>query len=117
MPTAASKARLARLHAGLFAALAICATAFTIEVLRAVGGNTLSWAYVVEWPVLLAYAVYMWQRLVREERHGVAATTTPADDPDDAAALAAWNRYLAELHAADAAQGAGRPGGPRRALT
>ena len=104
MPRAASRRRLLRLHAGLAAAVVICVSAFVFEVLRAVGGNTLSWAYVVEWPILLVYGVYMWQRLVREERTGVTAPPRrDPEDPDDAAALAAWNRYLAELHAADAA--------------
>jgi aminoglycoside phosphotransferase (APT) family kinase protein len=104
MPTAGSKARLARLHAGLVAAVVICTGAFVFEVLRASGGNTLSWAYVVEWPILLGYAVYMWRRLVREERGGTGARPRRAPDyPQDAATLDAWNRYLADLHAADAA--------------
>ncbi len=94
-----------RLHAGLAAAVVICTSAFAFEVLRATGGNTLSWAYVVEWPVLLGYGVYMWHRLVREERTGSAAPPRrDREGPDDAADLAAWNRYLEELHAAEAAE-------------
>jgi aminoglycoside phosphotransferase (APT) family kinase protein len=109
MPTVASRRRLARLHAGLVVAIVLCTTAFTFEVLRALGGNTLSWAYVFEWPILLGYGVYMWWRLVREERHGTAATTSVvAMGGGDDAALEAWNRYLAELHAADAAAATGR---------
>lgn len=34
------------------------------------------------------------------------------EDPDDAAALEAWNRYLAELHAADAVAQDPRTGRP-----
>lgn len=103
MPDAASRWHLARLHAGLAAATVLCTTAFVVEILRALDGNTLSWAYVFEWPILLGYGSYMWWRLVREERGDTAQRTapTPADLNDDAA-LAAWNRYLAELHAADA---------------
>lgn len=101
MPTAASRRRLARLHAGLGVAVVLCTTAFVVEILRALGGNTLAWAYVFEWPILLAYGVYMWWRLVREERGGPAPPAVTATDADDAA-LEAWNRYLAELHAADA---------------
>ncbi|HEV3328851.1 MAG TPA: hypothetical protein VGZ33_05590 [Acidimicrobiales bacterium] len=113
MPRAPSRQRLLRLHAGLAAAVVICVSAFAFEVLRALGGNTLSWAYVVEWPVLLGYGIYMWQRLVREERTGVVAPARrDRQDPDDAAALEAWNRYLAELHAADAATQDRRTGGP-----
>jgi len=36
------------------------------QITRALGGNTLSWAYVFEWPLFAAYAVYMWWRLVHE---------------------------------------------------
>lgn len=116
MPDAASRRRLARLHAGLVAATVLCTTAFVVELLRALGGNTLSWAYVFEWPILLGYGIYMWSRLVREERGGSdlqAVVAAPAVDEDDAA-LAAWNRYLAELHAADSASAheRRRPGPP-----
>jgi hypothetical protein len=95
--------RLWRIHAGLVIASVLCVTAFALELWRALGGNALSWAYVFEWPLLLAYAVYMWQRLVREARgepHGRLATSTP----EEAAALEAWNEHLAALHAADAAK-------------
>ena len=36
------------------------------QVSRALGGNSLSWAYVFEWPLFAAYAVYMWWRFVHE---------------------------------------------------
>ena len=36
------------------------------QVSRALGGNSLSWAYVFEWPIFAAYAVYMWWRFVHE---------------------------------------------------
>jgi hypothetical protein len=109
MPSAASRRRLARLHAGLAAAIVLCTTAFVVELLRALGGNTLSWAYVFEWPILLGYGTYMWWRLVREERRGPGGggLVAVADEEADAE-LAAWNRYLAALHAADVAA-AGRP--------
>jgi hypothetical protein len=116
MPEPASRRRLLRLHAGLVAAVALCASAFVIEVLRAIGGNTLSWAYVFEWPLLLAYAIYMWQRLVRDERTGgEASSPPPRDDVAEDAADAereAWNAYLAQLHAADAADRSRRESRP-----
>jgi hypothetical protein len=116
MPPVASKGRLLRLHAGLVAAVVICTSAFVFEVLRAVGGNTLSWAYVVEWPILLAYGIYMWQRLVREERTGTPARARrERESIDDAADLEAWNHYLAELHAAEGAAQDRRPAGPSSA--
>ncbi len=40
---------------------AICVSAFIVEISRALSGNILSWAYVVEWPILGAYAIYMWR--------------------------------------------------------
>jgi len=34
---------------------------------RAEHGNTLSWAYVFEWPFFACYAAWMWWKLVHEE--------------------------------------------------
>lgn len=36
---------------------------------RALGGNGLSWAYVFEWPFFAGYAVFVWWRLVHDQRH------------------------------------------------
>ena len=36
------------------------------QISRALSGNTLSWAYVFEWPLFAGYAVYMWWRFVHE---------------------------------------------------
>ncbi len=52
-----------RLHATLFAVLMVCTAAFVVELNRATRGNSLSWAYVFEWPLLGAFAIYMWWRL------------------------------------------------------
>jgi hypothetical protein len=82
---------------------------------RALAGNTLSWAYTVEWPFFAALAVVFWGKTIRDEVHppapaagqdvqlpagaGVAAPgaapgpRTPEDDE-----LAAYNAYLARLH-------------------
>ena len=103
-----------KLHLTLAAGLALCIGAFVFEVGRALGGNTLSWAYVFEWPIFAAFAVYMWWNLLHEtdgrsrKRPAAAAPTGPAvpdvggdapadapgspvdDDPD----LAAWQAYL-----------------------
>jgi hypothetical protein len=107
--------RLARLHAGLAVACAICTAGFCVEVLRATGGNELSWAYVFEWPFLCAYAFYMWRRLVVDERRraaGLAPSVRARREPrsargraralrreaEEAGALESWNRYLAEVN-------------------
>jgi DNA-binding transcriptional regulator of glucitol operon len=98
------------------------------QISRALGGNTLSWAYVFEWPLFAAYAVYMWWRFVHEAAEespppadpgaapggpngsaaatlqapeGAAAQTEDAEDPE----LAAYNAYLAELAERDKASG------------
>ena len=84
------------------------------QVARALSGNTLSWAYVFEWPLFAGYVVYMWWRLSHERIGGPAAHAEPPavaggaqhavagdaevwvdDEVDDE--LAAYNRYLASL--------------------
>jgi hypothetical protein len=87
-----------RIHLGLFLAELICIPAFLFELKRAIGGNTLSWAYVVEWPLLGGYANYMWRKLLHEARGEVKARPAVVEEQDDPQ-LMAWNEYLAELHA------------------
>ncbi|HVN14045.1 MAG TPA: hypothetical protein VMT69_18290 [Kineosporiaceae bacterium] len=109
----------AALHLVGAVAVPACLVAAVIELRRAASGNGLSWAYVVEWPVIAGYGVYLWVRLTRERRAvgaagGVSAAGPPhsreprqaseEDEPD--AELLAWRAYLAELHAQDP------PGGP-----
>jgi hypothetical protein len=67
------------------------------QVRRATSGNELSWAYVFEWPLFALYAVYMWWRLVHEPASEGSSPAPPATEED--AELAAYNRYLADLHA------------------
>ena len=92
---------------------------------RALSGNTLSYVYAFEWPLLAGVVVYMWWDMLHERpdrgsrqarraaaasTNGVAASTNGAvaaeaspvvtryrDDEDEE--LAAYNRYLAELNA------------------
>ena len=33
---------------------------------RALGGNTLSWAYTFEWPLFAIYAIYVWWQLIHD---------------------------------------------------
>jgi hypothetical protein len=90
------------------------------QATRALSGNTLSWAYTFEWPVFAGYAVYMWWKLVHDQpaddpvaaRADPAVARPPVGDPgpDGTASspgpgsggddeLAAYNDYLAALHA------------------
>ncbi len=59
--------RILRLHL----ALIFCVAAFGLlanwQFRRALGGNTLSWAYAVEWPLFIVYAFVLWRRLVLDE--------------------------------------------------
>jgi hypothetical protein len=88
-----------RIHLGLFAAEAICLSAFVIEISRALSGNVLSWAYVVEWPILGTYAVYMWHKLLAEESSKPQDTPKASEEED--ASLRTWNDYLAAVHRHD----------------
>ena len=38
---------------------------------RALGGNTLSWAYTFEWPLFAGYAVYVWWQLIHDNSTAV----------------------------------------------
>ena len=117
------------------------------QLTRALGGNTLSWAYTFEWPLFAGYAVYVWWQLIHDQTTAVTRRVLPASGGDgpggdhnqpgwalsgghqrsvaiaarsavdttakvhgerfaeqtaaEAARLAAYNRYLADLNAAD----------------
>ena len=94
------------------------------QISRALGGNTLSWAYVFEWPLFACYAVYMWWRFVHEAAedtpppatagadhggsNGAAATAVPeesAQEEEEDKEMAAYNDYLAQLAERDKTAG------------
>lgn len=91
--------RTFKINFGLFLAELICLPAFLFELRRALGGNTLSWAYVFEWPLLGGYAVYMWKKLRQDERGERTRPPVMFDEEDPA--LDAWNSYLASVHQND----------------
>jgi len=76
----------------------ICSAGFLVELCRARSGNTLSWAYVFEWPIFAAYAVYVWRKLLREEDGPAVPRERRSNDEDDADALNAYNEYLRGVH-------------------
>jgi DNA-binding transcriptional regulator of glucitol operon len=109
------------LHATLLVVVAACALLGRWQLSRALGGNGLSWVYTFEWPFFGLYACYMWWKLLHEDdgdrqRRLIAKTSArakavvetelesldfdPYDEEDPQ--LAAYNRYLASLHSADA---------------
>jgi len=87
------------IHLGLVLAELMCVSAFVFELTRALAGNTLSWAYVFEWPILAFYGVYMWRTMLRDERRE--RDRTPAPEPEDDPRLAEWNEYLEKIHSSD----------------
>jgi hypothetical protein len=137
------------MHATLLVLLPAFAWLTWWQLGRALGGNTLSWAYTFEWPLFAVYAVYVWWQLIHDQPNAAARRVLPSsgagagaatDDhsqpgwalsggrgknreiaartavdeetggrgeryapqtPEEAAELAAYNRYLAELSAAD----------------
>jgi hypothetical protein len=129
-PTRLTGRSAVKLHLTLVLGLALCGTAFSIEVVRALDGNSLSWMYVFEWPLFAGFAVYMWWKLLHdvgprpsfpdaagraaEAAAGAGGATAPggvgagggageeAGDGEDAD-LVAWNRYLQALAESDAA--------------
>jgi DNA-binding transcriptional regulator of glucitol operon len=104
------------MHALALVLVVVCLLLGVWQLRRATDGNTLSWAYSLEWPLFAAFAAWMWLRAVRDrliQARGegpyaevrpppiVASRAPPvtrvegADDPE----LAAYNDYLAWLAA------------------
>jgi hypothetical protein len=91
-----------KLHLTLAGGLALCIAGFYFEIHRALGGNALSWAYVFEWPLFAAFAVYMWWNLlhrgtVRRSR----PTALPRVAPEHVGMLKAWQEHQRTLAAAE----------------
>jgi hypothetical protein len=98
---AARSRSMFRINLGLVVAEVISVSAFIFELKRALGGNTLSWAYVFEWPLLGGYAVYMWHKLRQDERGEGSHAPVVFDEVDPG--LDAFNAYLASVHERPAA--------------
>jgi hypothetical protein len=101
--------RAVGLHLTLILVVPAFLALFWWQVERVRQGNTLSWAYVFEWPFFAGYAVYLWWKLLHDGPVGRASAAPPEapeapaadrarEDADDEQ-LAAYNRYLADLHA------------------
>jgi hypothetical protein len=56
------------------------------QVSRASAGNTLSWAYAIEWPVFAGFVGFIWFREAKEAVRGAPRERAKAGDPDVAAA-------------------------------
>jgi hypothetical protein len=94
-----------KLHVTLLMGLTLCGAAFWFELGRAERGNSLSWAYVFEWPLLAAYAVYMWWKFLHPAGNAPRGrrAVTPAVAPEFEGMLLAWQEHQRELEADQAA--------------
>ncbi len=121
--------RAFRLHAVILIVVPAFMALCFWQIDRATAGNELSWAYVFEWPFFAAYAIYMWWRLLHAVPEGTAppasadaapggrtqsgpgteltlgAPAETAQETSEAAQLAAYNDYLAQLAEQDRASG------------
>ena len=102
-----------KLHILAFVSVAGMLYLFTWQLGRALAGNTLSWAYTIEWPLFAVYAVYMWWRLLHEQpefadskaarRRAERAARRQAENDaravSEEAEMAAYNEHLARLAA------------------
>ncbi len=71
------------LHVTLLVALTAFALLTRWQLDRALGGNTLSWAYTFEWPLFAGYAVYVWWQLIRD--NAVVGSRRPGSTGNNAA--------------------------------
>jgi hypothetical protein len=117
----ASKRRNLYTHLTALVVVPGCVALCWWQVTRALSGNSLSWAYVFEWPIFGGYAVFMWWKLIHEPAPGTGVDASdpgpdgsetildpgPGATPGDATGaegaeedeeLASYNRYLAALH-------------------
>lgn len=93
-----------RLHAALVVGLGGAAFATWFEWTRAHAGHQVAWVYTFEWPLLAAFGVHLWWRLLRSDRPADPPLPEPGDDaaaPDEDPGLIAWQAYLDRLHEAD----------------
>lgn len=117
------------LHVPLIVVLALCTYATINQYQRAMEGVDRSWVYMVEWPLIGLFAIFVWNRYrkhgsfsnwlgkhyreraarfeAEEEAKERAEVETLEEDPE----TKAWQAYVNELHREDPP--GGPPGGAR----
>ena len=68
------------MHVTLLVLLPIFAWLTWWQLERALGGNTLSWAYTFEWPLFAVYAIYVWWQLIHDQTTAVTRRILPPLD-------------------------------------
>ena len=113
-----------QLDVPLVVVLILCTTITVIEARRATEGIWRAWIYLFEWPMIGAFAVWIWYRFTHEEgggfvrrwRERVARLEAQAQvqeqaqtdaeavrqQEDDDPELAAWRSYQRQLRESDA---------------
>ncbi|MGO9912129.1 MAG: hypothetical protein ACLPQS_13355 [Acidimicrobiales bacterium] len=85
-----------------------CAAAGYWQATRALGGNTLSWVYSIEWPVFALFAIGAWWHLIHEEPEAYQARKqAPAGDQQAAAAMGAATQVVTTTERGDEVTGDG----------
>ena len=105
-------------HAALVAWLAMCVLAAWWQVGRAIGGNSLSFLYAIEWPCFAVLGFFGWWAMLHVERpteedeaarreyeermraEALAAREAVATRGEEDPQLAAYNDHLAQLSVA-----------------
>ena len=104
MPSARTRlhgSEAVKAHFTLACGLLLCVVAFWFELHRALGGNSLSWAYVFEWPLLGMFAVYMWWKVINPDEASTKRSSErkhkDAIAPEFEGMLAAWEEHRRQM--------------------
>lgn len=86
-----------KLHLSLLFGLALCAVAFRFEISRALDGNSLSWAYVGEWPFFAGFGIYFWWFILNGRERRPKKTDQATVAPEFANMAAKWQEEQRRL--------------------
>lgn len=86
-----------RLHVALVVGLVICAVLFRFELHRALSGNSLSWAYVGEWPCFAGFGIYFWWFIMSGRQRKARRSAPPSVAPEFAQMAANWQQHQRDL--------------------
>ena len=100
--------RALKLHAVILVVVPAFMALCVWQIYRAVDGNSLSWAYVFEWPLLGLFAVYMWWKLLHPGFTFRRAREKPSVAPEYEGMLKAWQGEVAKLEMNRRAEEAGK---------